>query len=124
MSKTVLLVDDDKIVSFLTANSIKKSPTVDNVEVAYNGLEAINFLESSTNHPDFILLDISMPIMDGFEFLDTYYKKGLNKKSKIAIYTSSIEEADKEKAKQYSDVIDFILKPLSADKLQEVIEKL
>ena len=60
MKKTVLLVDDDKIVSFLTANSIKKSPTVDSVDVVYNGLEAINFLEKSSNHPDFILLDIGV----------------------------------------------------------------
>ena len=124
MSKSVLVVDDDKILSFLTVNAFKKSEKIDGIEVAYNGQEAMSFLENSEEHPDFILLDISMPVMDGFEFLEQYYLKNLNRKSKIAIYTSSIEEADKEKAKQYEDVIDFIVKPLSNEKLEEVIAAL
>ena len=121
MNKSILLIDDDKILTFITVNSIKKLGIVDKINVAYNGKEAIDHLIDSLVAPDFILLDINMPIMDGFDFLDQYYKLGLNGKSKIAIYTSSIQQEDQDKAKKYSDVFDFIIKPLSTEKLEKII---
>lgn len=124
MIKSVLVIDDDKILSFLTVNSFKQSGKINDIKVAYDGLEALDLLKKTDQFPDFILLDISMPKMDGFEFMEEYYKLGFQNKSKIAIYTSSIEEADKEKAKKYSDIIDFIIKPLSAEKLSEIITEL
>lgn len=124
MTKSILLVDDDKILTFITVNSIKKLGLVEDIQVAYNGKEAIDLLTETIQIPDFILLDINMPIMDGFDFLDQYYKLGLNGKSKIAIYTSSIQEADKEKANKYGDVFDFIIKPLSPERLEKIILEL
>lgn len=124
MTKSILLVDDDKILTFVTVNSIKKLGIVDDIQVAYNGKEAIDMINGSQDIPDFILLDINMPVMDGFDFLDQYYKLGLAGKSKIAIYTSSIQEADKEKANQYSDVFDFIIKPLSPEKLEKILTEI
>jgi len=124
MSKSVLLIDDDKVLNFLTANALKRSEHVTEVFVAYDGVQALSLLEQLDEPLDFILLDISMPNMDGFEFLTNYYQKGLNTKAKIAIYTSSIEEADKLKASKYEDVIDFIVKPLSNEKLDEILAEI
>ena len=121
MNKSVLLVDDDKVLNYLTRKSFKNSGLVDQIEVAVNGQEALDILVNTQQIPDFILLDIGMPIMDGFQFLDAYTKLNLKKRSKIAIYTSSIEEADKAKASEYSDVIDFIVKPLTEKKLREIV---
>jgi CheY-like chemotaxis protein len=124
MSKSVLLIDDDKVLNFLTANALKRSEHVTEVYVAYDGMEAFDILKSLDEPLDFILLDISMPNMDGFAFLKQYYDLGFSNQAKIAIYTSSIEEADKKKATKFADVIDFIVKPLSNEKLDEILAKI
>jgi CheY-like chemotaxis protein len=124
MSKSVLLIDDDKVLNFLTANALKRSEHVTEVYVAYDGMEAFDILKSLDEPLDFILLDISMPNMDGFAFLKQYYDLGFSNQAKIAIYTSSIEEADKKKATKFADVIDFIVKPLSIEKLDEILAKI
>lgn len=124
MSKSVLLIDDDKVVNFLTANALKRSEHVTEVFVAYDGLEALDLIHDLEDPLDFILLDISMPRMDGFEFLSQYYESNHSKQVKIAIYTSSIEEADKLKASKFENVIDFIVKPLSNEQLDKILAEL
>ena len=115
-------MDDDKVLNFLTAKSFKKSGIVQRVEVAFNGQEALDYLIHAKEVPDFILLDIGMPIMDGFEFMEAYRKLKLDKRPKVAIYTGSIEDGDKEKAKSYHDIVDFIVKPLTPEHLDRIAE--
>lgn len=124
MSKSVLLIDDDKVVNFLTANALKRSEHVTEVFVAYDGIEALDLIQDLEDPLDFILLDISMPRMDGFEFLSQYYESNHSKQVKIAIYTSSIEEADKLKASKFENVIDFIVKPLSNEELDKILSEI
>jgi len=124
MTKSILVVDDDKICNFLTVNALKKAGIEGDIEVVINGLEAINKLKELSDFPDLILLDINMPIMDGLDFLKNYKVEGFEGKTKIAMYTSSIREADKQVAFQYKDVFDFINKPLTHEKLIDLINKL
>ena len=124
MTKSVLVIDDDKICNFLTVNALKKAGINGDIEVVINGLEAINFLKELNEFPDLILLDINMPIMDGLEFLKNYEIEGFIGKTKIAMYTSSIREADKQIAFKYSDVFDFINKPLTHEKLFDLVNKI
>lgn len=124
MTKSVLVVDDDKICNFLTVNALKKAGIDGDIEVMINGFDAIKFLKNLDTFPDLILLDINMPIMDGLEFLKTYCNEGFQGKTKIAMYTSSIREADKEIAFKYDDVFEFINKPLTHEKLLDLINKL
>ncbi len=124
MARYILVVDDDKICNFLTVNSLRKVGIQGDIEVVINGLEAINKLKELSVFPDFILLDINMPVMNGLDFLENYKTEGFEGKTKIVMYTSSIRESDKKVAFQYNDVIDFINKPLTKDKLLKLIKKI
>ena len=124
MTKSILVVDDDKICNFLTVNALKKAGVEGETGVVINGLEAIKLLKETKEFPDLILLDINMPIMDGLEFLKNYQSSGFEGQSKIAMYTSSIREADKEVAFAYKDVFEFINKPLTHEKLIDLLDKL
>ncbi len=124
MIKSVLVVDDDNICNFLTVKALKKANIKGDIDVVLNGLEAINRLKENNTFPDLILLDINMPVMDGIDFLRQYKSEGFEGKTKIAMYTSSIREIDKFKALEYEDVFDFIHKPISQEKLINLIKQL
>ena len=124
MIKSVLVVDDDNICNFLTVKALKIANIKGDIDVVLNGLEAINRLKENNTFPDLILLDINMPVMDGIDFLRQYKSEGFEGKTKIAMYTSSIREIDKFKALEYEDVFDFIHKPISQEKLINLIKQL
>ncbi|MCO5949972.1 response regulator [Mucilaginibacter sp. RT5R15] len=73
------------------------------------------------NLPEVILLDLNMPVMDGWEFLDEFTKVPPAKKIIIYIVTSSIDPADVEKAKQYEAISQYIVKPVTVDNLKEIL---
>ena len=127
--KTLTLVDDDDIFVFLTTKIIEQTNLVDLIKVFGNGLDAINFLKENKNNvdalPDIILLDLSMPIMNGWQFLEEYNKLNptIGKKITIYICSSSISPDDITRAKTISEVSDFIIKPITKDKLIDLIKK-
>ena len=82
-----------------------------------NGKEAIDFFATTVDPPELVLLDINMPLINGFEFLDYYNTKGWNGRTKFAVYSTSSRDEDKEKSMKYNHVIDYIEKPLTADGL-------
>jgi CheY-like chemotaxis protein len=90
-----------------------------------NGNEAIIYFEATSDLPDILLLDIEMPEMDGWEFLDEFCKleKRINKESTVYIASSSIAIEDKLKAKEYKCVKEFLSKPINLDKLQKIAEQ-
>ncbi len=128
--KTLTLVDDDDIFVFLTTKIIEQTNLVDLIKGFGNGLDAINFLKENKNNvdalPDIILLDLSMPIMNGWQFLEEYNKLNptIGKKITIYICSSSISPDDITRAKTISEVSDYIIKPITKDKLIDLIKKL
>ena len=120
--KTLTIVDDDDIFVFLTTKIIEQTNLVDLIKVFGNGLDAINFLKENKNNvdalPDIILLDLSMPIMNGWQFLEEYNKLNptIGKKITIYICSSSISPDDITRAKTISEVSDYIIKPITKDK--------
>lgn len=104
-------------------NQLKKVLIDEPVKAFTSSKEAFRFVKEGQEDISLILLDISMPEMDGFAFLKNYEEANLKGKAKIAMYTSSIRDADKQKAMVFSDVIDFIVKPAEEDHLRKLIDK-
>ena len=124
------LVDDDDTFVFITKRIIEKTDYVKEIKVFSNGLEALNYLKENLNSeynlPDVIFLDLSMPIMDGWQFLDEFSHLESERTQKIIIYicSSSISPHDLLKAKKMSAVSDFIIKPVTKDKFSELVMSL
>jgi CheY-like chemotaxis protein len=128
--KRLGIVDDDKIYTFLIKKTIEQTNLVEMIKIFDNGLDAIDFLKKNVdNHdslPEIILLDLSMPVMDGWEFLEEYIllSPKLGRKITIYIISSSISPYDIEKAKSISLVTDFLIKPVSKEKVTEIFKQL
>ncbi len=128
-SVSVLLVDDDEINNFISIKLIKKALLNTEIMACLNGKFAIEQLSEIQRKdpeklPDYILLDINMPIMNGWEFLDEYKRLNIDPlgKSKIFIISSSVFSNDINKARSYPLVKDFISKPLNVEKIKELFE--
>jgi len=120
-----LIVDDDEISRFLIEHVINQLGVVREIVSITNGKEAVEFyLASGKNYPDLVILDIRMPLLDGFEFLDWYESNGLSGKSKFVILTSSERDIDMDKAKEYQDIIGYISKPLTSKNIRKVVLQL
>ncbi len=117
----ILIIDDSKSDQFIARVAIEELD--ENVEIfeAKDGLQAIEILQEG-HKPDIILLDINMPKMNGFEFLNAYSKFSEQKISTVVMLTSSEQERDKEQAESFHFVKDYILKPIDLSKLISVVK--
>jgi len=130
MIKKVLCVDDDTISLTISQLLLKRTGFASEVVTAIDGSDALDYFEkifasdphSIENAPELILLDINMPIMNGWEFLEAYVPLYASKlsKTRIVILSSTIDPEDFAQAKKYPVVIQFISKPLSIDNLEEL----
>lgn len=124
------IVDDDTTYTFLTELLIKKTNKVEHVMVFNDARKAIDSINENIQNnellPEVIFLDLNMPIMDGWEFLNEFktIKTRLEKKIIIYIVTSSINPIDFEKAISTENVSDFIVKPITKDKFDHLLNKL
>jgi two-component SAPR family response regulator len=118
------IIDDDKIFIFVLKKILEKNKCFDQIQDFMNGEEVIAILSNKKNKPDIILLDINMPIIDGWQFLEQVEKLPWKNEFKIFILSSSIDASDIEKSKTYSTVIDFISKPVNNEKLNKIIDSI
>lgn len=124
LQKRICIIDDDPIYKLITKKLIQKTKLYSETIEFNNGNEAMIYFEATSDLPDILLLDIEMPEMDGWEFLDEFCKleKMINKESTVYIATSSIAIEDKLKAEKYECVKEFLSKPINLDKLQKIAE--
>lgn len=125
--KRILLIDDDFVTNFINENLIKEMGIAEEILCFKNGKEAIDFFknrDSSQPPIDLVFLDLNMPVMDGFQFMEAYHK--LEKKSTseviVAMLTSSTLEKEKEIADQLG-VQEHLNKPLTKEKINQLFLK-
>ncbi|MBC5864048.1 response regulator [Flavobacterium turcicum] len=119
------IIDDDPIFVFGTKRIMEIADFCESFMIFRNGKEAFDHLEAiilaDKKLPDLILLDLNMPIWDGWKFLDEFTKIPSANPITIYIMTSSIDPADVEKAKSYDAVSNYLVKPITMEELQKLI---
>ncbi len=122
----VLLVDDDPLFHFINTKMLQFEG-VTRIYTAPNGKEALEFIESAEKEsmPDIILVDLQMPILNGFGFIEAFRNLNIPHKEqiRIVILTSSFSPRDKLRAQELG-VTDYLIKPLSETSIRPVLESL
>jgi CheY-like chemotaxis protein len=125
--KAIWVIDDDAIYQIIISKIIERSKMFSSITSFKNGKEALDTLHNAVNNtqeniqilPDIILLDINMPVMDGWEFMEkmslikSKFKKGIT----VYIVSSSIAVEDKNKSKTYIDILGYLSKPITVNDL-------
>ncbi|MFV8343546.1 response regulator [Flavobacterium sp. XS2P39] len=121
--KRIWVVDDDAIYQIIVNKIIQRSEMFSAISSFKNGKDAIdavhNSIENNKLFPDIILLDINMPIMDGWEFMEEMasLKTQISQQITIYIVSSSIAVEDKNKSKTYPDILGYLSKPITTEDL-------
>lgn len=129
MIKKLLCVDDDKTTLTLIKLIVNKVSFAEEIITKQNGKEALEYYhelsESAVtyDYPDLIFLDLNMPIMNGWDFLDEFVAQFYEKfaGTKIIILSSSTDPKEKERAKKYPFIIDYVSKPLTVSALKNLL---
>lgn len=132
MFTKILCVDDDAITLMLCKKVIAKAEFASQIETSNNGEEALQYFENLkrekeanniVSEPQLIFLDLNMPIMNGWEFLDIFSKSDyytIFPEVKVIVLSSTIDPRDIEKAKQYPMVLNFLSKPITIEMLKSI----
>ena len=127
MLDQICIVDDDPIFIYTTKRTIKLSKISASLLVFFDGKEAYDSLlkmaDENQELPDLILLDINMPVWDAWTFLDKFTVRDFGKRIVIYVVSSSINKADTEKAKDYKDVENYLIKPISVEELEDAVSE-
>ncbi|MBD0333706.1 MAG: response regulator [Chitinophagaceae bacterium] len=118
MVKKVMLIDDVPIANFIMRKLIERvAPEYEVIDFTVPE-QAINSMEELS--PDLIFLDLNMPVIDGWQFLDLMNEN--NFENKVYILTSSTSELDEQQSRQYKNVMGFLIKPVNINALPAVLE--
>jgi|TARA_B110000902_G_C14131446_1_gene522160 CheY-like chemotaxis protein len=124
--KHILLIDDNEIDSYISKHMITKKKAPQKISVQSSAIDALEFLGMLKNNneefPDHIFVDIQMPVMNGFEFLEEFSKfpQVLIDHCKVIMLTSSSHEQDRTRSFKFPFVKKFITKPLTLDLLEDL----
>ncbi len=123
----LLFIDDDELNNYIVHSILEDTRLVDYFDFKTDGENALQYLykcQATQQFPDLILVDLKMPVMDGFEFIEQYEKRFLQASphTQLIVVTSSTREAEKQKALNFKSVTNFVNKPLNGEKLKYVID--
>ncbi|WP_162126171.1 response regulator [Flavobacterium phycosphaerae] len=131
MLDKIFCVDDDPITLMLCKKVIERVEFAKEILTAQNGEEAIQYFhdlaqnpnDASASYPKLTFLDLNMPVMNGWEFLEVYLQKGyqnLFPDAKFIVLSSTIDPDDVNQAKKYPIVVDFLSKPITKEMLEDL----
>lgn len=124
--KNVMLIDDNEIDNMINQKMIEAAVAANHIYTHTSAKSALEFIKNieplavaDQILPEIIFLDIDMPLMDGFQFLDSFEKlgNGVKKKCKIVMLTSSLNPQDLARSKKYRSVMKFLNKPLTHESI-------
>lgn len=127
MKHSICIIDDDMLYKLLLKKTISNLPISVDITCFSNGKEALDAFSNSaidaSELPDIILLDINMPIMDGWEFMESFVEllPTLPKVIRVYIASSSIANQDIEKAKLYKEISEYLVKPIHSETLYNIL---
>lgn len=126
----ILLIDDSPSDNYIHERRIRKHDITNHIIITHGGQEALQYLTTKNENghyplPELIFLDINMPGMNGWEFLNKYEKLDSSQKGSIILtmLTTSIAESDRIKAAQYKSVAGYETKPITAEMLDAILQK-
>ena len=126
----ICFIDDDGVYKFFMKRVLKIKNLAEDIMSFDDGEQAFEYINENKKNPeklpDLVFLDINMPIMDGFQFIEEYTKirSEINKKITIYMVTSSIDPIDLERSKKYSEISAYITKPINVETIQQIINSL
>lgn len=127
----VCLIDDDNIYQYTARVILESTGLTKQIHSFYDGKEAINYFReqlpaNADALPDVIFLDINMPVMNGWEFLEEYDKLETTLPKPIVVYvvSSSVNSTDMQRSRSYKTVTDYLVKPVNRHTYQELMENL
>ncbi len=127
---TLCVIDDDDVSQFMVRKAVEHSQRVARLIFFANGEEALHTIRDHRDQPDalpdLIFLDINMPVMDGWEFLEEFgqFKAAIGKRIIIYMISSSVDERDVNRARHLSTVSGYIVKPITRDKFVDILDEL
>jgi two-component system chemotaxis response regulator CheY len=125
--KLIAIIDDDRIFQLTASRFMESSGMVERVIQFPDGEPAIEYIQSCIDRPeelpDLLLLDINMPLADGWMFLDDFRKiiSKINLKIPIVMVSSSIDPADLERVREYPEISEYVVKPVSSEKWMRIL---
>lgn len=130
MIKRALIIDDDEINNFICIRNIRETNFASDASFCLRGREGLDMLKEmaasqADDFPEVIFLDINMPLMNAWEFLEDYkqMRNTFPKDTHLFILSSSVYRKDIERSSHYDVVTDYIIKPLNRAKLSQIKEK-
>lgn len=120
---SVMLIDDSKIDNFVNSKVLELSEKADLIQVYDNPILALEYLQNTEIFPDVIFVDVYMPQMSGFAFLDEFHKLSKSKKEiRVLLLSSAYDNLEIEKLKQYNWLSGYVVKPLTYETLNSLAE--
>lgn len=118
----VIFIDDDEDLNFLHERMCARSKFIESYFIASTARQTLAYLKEAATPPNIVFVDINMPVMNGFEFIEAFEQDFLQRFPDTLIYvlSSSVRANDRIKSSQFKSVKDFLIKPLTEEKLEEI----